>query len=129
KNHLVMLDVFSNNHWKRPIYFSIGMEHQNFIGLENYLQLEGITYRLTPVKKTINDKLTGSINTDNHYNILMNKFIWTDYGDKLNISDYVIERDMYKHVVLRLLQALEAENKTDSATMVFDRYYELFSKE
>lgn len=129
KNHLVMLDVLSDNKWERPLYFSIGMGRDNFIGLENYLQLEGLAYRIVPVKKTINDNLTGSINTDILYDNLMNKFIWADTDDKTYTNENKMESDMYRPVFLRLLEALEAVNKTDSARMVVNRYYKVLPEE
>lgn len=129
KNHLIMLDVLSDNKWERPLYFSLGMGRDNFIGLENYLQLEGLAYRIVPVKKTINDNLTGNINTDILYDNLMNKFIWADTDDKPYTNENKMESDMYRPVFLRLLEALEAENKTDSARMVVNRYYEVLPEE
>ena len=46
KNKLMVLDILANFNWERPIYFAITVGKANFMGLEKYLQLEGITYRL-----------------------------------------------------------------------------------
>ena len=41
KNQLMVLDILSNFNWERPIYFAITVGQDNFMGLEEYFQLEG----------------------------------------------------------------------------------------
>lgn len=50
KSELAMLDIISTNNWKRPIYFSVGVSEDTYIGLEKYLYQEGFAYRLLPLK-------------------------------------------------------------------------------
>lgn len=38
--------------WKRPIYFGGGLPGDNYEGLQDYMQLEGVVYRLMPYKYT-----------------------------------------------------------------------------
>lgn len=58
KKDLAMLDIIANNNWKRPIYFSVGVSEDTYIGLEKYLYQEGYTYRLLPLKPDLKvDKL------------------------------------------------------------------------
>lgn len=42
-------DIIKTNVWQRPIYFAITCTPDAFIGLDNYLRMEGLAYRLTPV--------------------------------------------------------------------------------
>ncbi len=50
KSEITMLDIITHNNWKRPIYFSVGVSSDTYIGLDKYLYLEGFTYRLLPLK-------------------------------------------------------------------------------
>ncbi len=51
KNRLMMLDIVANNNWKRPIYFSGGaFDSEDYIWMKEDLQLEGMVYKLVPVK-------------------------------------------------------------------------------
>jgi len=50
KADLAMLDIIQTNNWKRPIYFSIGISSDSYIGLDKYLYMEGSTYRLLPLQ-------------------------------------------------------------------------------
>ena len=50
---LVVKDIVQNNTWDRPIYFASTCSPDCFIGLDDYLQIEGLASRLIPQKKTI----------------------------------------------------------------------------
>lgn len=47
---LIVLDILKANNWERPVYFCITLTSNNFIGLEDYLLLEGMAYRVVPFK-------------------------------------------------------------------------------
>src|SRR5690606_13286261 len=54
KNTLAMLDIIRNNSWERPIYFSGGtMDDAEYLWMKDYLQLDGMTYKLIPVKTAV----------------------------------------------------------------------------
>lgn len=46
-----MLDILNNFDWKRPIYFTGGANaDEEYIWLKDYLQLDGMAYKLVPIK-------------------------------------------------------------------------------
>jgi len=47
---LFILDIIKSSNWERPICFSITCSPEARIGLDNYLRMEGLTFRLTPFK-------------------------------------------------------------------------------
>ena len=47
---LVVFDIIKNFKWKRPIYFSVTCSDDSHIGLDKYLKMEGLAYRLVPEK-------------------------------------------------------------------------------
>jgi len=47
---LIVLDIIHSNSWDRPIYFATTVSDDSKIGLNNYLQMEGMAYRLVPKK-------------------------------------------------------------------------------
>lgn len=49
KGELMMLDIITNNHWRRPIYFAANLSEDTYIGLDKYLYQEGFAYRLLPL--------------------------------------------------------------------------------
>ena len=123
KNELVVLDLLANNNWRRPVYFSFTTGKEAYLGLDDYLQLEGFAYRFLPVKKVKPDDYIGNVNTSILYNAYMNKFTWGGmdnpkvYLDEINRRNVTIIRSNFG----RLAQALMLERKKDSAIAVCDR--------
>ncbi|MDB5263562.1 MAG: glycosyltransferase, partial [Adhaeribacter sp.] len=50
KKHLVILDILATNNWERPVYFSTTTSSADYLNLQPYFQLEGLAYRIVPVK-------------------------------------------------------------------------------
>ncbi len=72
KNRILMLDILANNNWERPIYFTGGAQaDQEYIWLKDYLQLDGLAYKLVPIRTPIANRSfmdMGRIDTDIMYN-------------------------------------------------------------
>ena len=49
---IMVFDVVATSNWERPIYFAMTVSPDGQIGLRDYLQLEGLAFRLTPKKGT-----------------------------------------------------------------------------
>jgi len=47
---IVMLDIIKANKWERPIYWSITVTEENYLGLSEYLSMQGMAQRLHPYK-------------------------------------------------------------------------------
>lgn len=45
-------DIVMNNFASRPIYFALTVDPENMIGLENYLRLDGLAYKVVPLKSS-----------------------------------------------------------------------------
>jgi len=74
KNQMMMLDILANNDWKRPIYFTGGSySDSEYIWMKDYLQLDGLVYKLVPIKTKIskeNPYELGRIDSESMYNIV-----------------------------------------------------------
>ncbi|MGQ9847470.1 MAG: protein O-mannosyl-transferase family [Bacteroidales bacterium] len=122
KSELAILDIMNQTKWKRPIYFAITVGDA-YLNMEDYFRLEGLTYRLTPIKSDNFDGQIGWIDTDILYDRLMNKFVWGNI-DKENV--YLDENNLrmtmnFRNVFARLANALLREGKRDSAIKVLDK--------
>ena len=71
KNRILMLDILANNKWEKPLYFTGGAQaDKEYIWLKDYLQLDGIAYKLVPIKTPIEGRSfmdMGRIDTDTMY--------------------------------------------------------------
>ena len=124
KNHYCLMDLLANFNWDRPIYFAVTTGPDSYIGLGDWFQLEGLTYRLVPIKGTSRSpNLQGRVATEVMYDNVMNKFLWGNMDTEGAI--YLQENDLRMTTNLRLqlsnlADALIAENKKDSAINVLD---------
>ena len=123
KAQLMVLDLLANFDWKRPVYFAITTGGEAYLGLENYFQLEGLTYRLVPLKAHSTDGQPSTVNTAIMYDNVMNKFKW---GGIDNPKVYIDEQNLhmiwnFRNNFARLANALLDEGKKDSAIRVLDR--------
>ncbi len=55
---VMILHLIQQNRWKNPIYFAVTVSSSNLVGLAEYLQMEGLAFRLHPNKvPTIDEKI------------------------------------------------------------------------
>jgi tetratricopeptide (TPR) repeat protein len=64
KSDLMILDILANFNWNRPVYFNNTSAHTTALNLDPYLHMEGMTYRLLPVRTEDGDM---GVNTDVMY--------------------------------------------------------------
>ena len=123
KNDVMILDLLLNNNWKRPIYFAVTVGNENYLGLENYFQLEGFGYRITPLKTVGVDELTqGRVETDKMYDNVMHKFRWSGFDDpKVYLDEnHIRMATNIRNNLSRLANALIDEGKKDKAAEVLN---------
>jgi len=129
KAYIAMMDILAHNNWERPIYYvATTSPDEAFLGLNKYLQSEGLVYRLVPIAFDDESPISfavGGINTSVLYDRLMNKYDYSQYADK-NIflsEDYTRMTANIKIFFLRLSEALVKENKMDSAINALNKCY------
>lgn len=127
---MMVLDLLATNNWERPIYFAVTTGPDSYIGLENYFMLEGLAYRLTPVKSAPNPNpnMHGSVDTDKMYDNVMNKFKWGGmdgekeiYMDENNLRMTLNFRVQFANLADQLIQ----EERIDMARDVLDKSLEV----
>lgn len=129
KNDLMILNILANNHWKRPIYFATTVGSDNYMNLEPYFQLEGLAYRLVPIRTDVgqNEIVPGRVETSKMYNNVMNKFVFGNMNDE---KVYLDENNLrmttnFRINFARLSEELLIAGKRDSAIKVLDKCLEV----
>ena len=126
KDGLIVHELMAVNDWERPIYWSVTVGSSKYFNLDSYFKMDGLAYRITPVKVENRDGYYGWIQSDNMYDLLVNKFKW---GGVEDTSVYMNEnsRRMYSNsrsFFGRLAGELIKEGKEDSARLVMERSLE-----
>jgi hypothetical protein len=129
KAELMILDLLATNNWERPVYYAITVGDDSYLGLQDYFQLEGLAYRIVPVKSQpiARGDDYGRVNTALMYDNMMNKFKWGGV-DKKEI--YMDENNLRMTMNLRsnfgrLASNLIMEGKKEQAVKVLDRCFEV----
>ncbi|HEY3373361.1 MAG TPA: DUF2723 domain-containing protein [Prolixibacteraceae bacterium] len=127
KDELMTLDMIAHNNWERPIYFAITIGRDKYLNLQDYFQLEGLAYKLVPIKSAAEGIAFGKVNTRLMYKNVMETFKW---GNMENPKVYIDENNgrmmmNIRNTFDRLAGSLVAEGKKDQATKVLDRCIEL----
>jgi hypothetical protein len=117
KKDLIILDMIANGNWERPIYFSTTLQSSNFLNLKQYMQLEGLAFRLLPVKA---GSAQGWINSDIMYDNMMHKFAWRNLDDpSINYDENFLRfPSNARHNFMKLAEQLYNEGKIDKAREV-----------
>lgn len=128
KNDLAVYDIIAANAFKRPIYFTSPVD----LGFNEFLQVEGLTYRFVPTRRLPSDEMLPGLNdqvqTRKMYNNLMDKFVYGSvdipgvYFDEPNRRMLQSVRNAYT----KLGVALVKEGKKDKALQVLDRQDSVF---
>jgi hypothetical protein len=124
KSQLIVLDILAHNNWERPVYFITGYQN-DALGLEEYFQLEGLAYRLVPIKSQNKNWLDyGRIDTDILYGNMINKFKWGGANKKNVDIDYNHQRTIMvikaRLNYAKLAKALSSEGKNEKALETLD---------
>lgn len=125
KQRLLMLDIVANNDWERPIYFTGGaFGDDDYIWMKDYLQLDGMTYKLVPIKTPTdhaNPFDMGRIDSELMYEKVKN-WDWGNSGSDNIYHDPETRKNSisYRGNLARLMEVLIKEKKLDKAENVAD---------
>jgi hypothetical protein len=133
KDELAMLDIVASNIGKRPIYWAVTCREDKLLGLEDYLQLEGLALQLVPKKVRSSMEAygiigSGGVYTDQMYENIMQKWRWGNFDKERSFVDrsYMPSLQTMRVSIIRLARQLVVENKKDKAVALVDKYFEVF---
>ncbi len=133
KGDLAVLDILASNLWDRPIYFAVTVRGESLLGLDNYLQMEGLGLRIVPIK-TGKDPLVpgvlgkGRVDADKVYTNVMEKFRWGNF-DKYELfvdKSYGPSIQSHRFLILRAVQEFLRRSDNEKAIALTDKYFEAF---
>lgn len=133
KDELAMLDIVASNIGKRPIYWAVTCREDKLLGLEDYLQLEGLGLQLVPKKVRSSMEAygiigSGGVYSDQMYENIMEKWRWGNFDKERAFVDrsYMPSLQTMRVSIIRLARQLVVENKKDKAVALVDKYFEVF---
>jgi hypothetical protein len=127
KAKMMILDLMATNNWERPVYFAITVGSEHYMNLEEYFQLEGLAYKVTPIKHPKSSTGTGHINIDRMYDNLVNKFRWGNMEKEgVYLDEQVMRMTMnYQSNFARLARELIAKGDKERGVKTLDKCMEI----
>lgn len=132
KDDLAVLDIIYSNILDRPIYFSVTCQQEKLMGLQDYMNLEGLALRITPVMTPSDRSLSiygsGRMDVERSYDVVMNKYKWGNFDKKKLYVDHAYAPSVQglRMMMMRLGSILESQGDTARAATVANKYFESF---
>ena len=127
KSQFAVLDMIRGNNWERPIYFAVTTGPDSYMGLQSFFRLEGLAYRLVPIRYEQNDNPNayGGVATKTMYSNVMDKWSW---GGMDNVEDGIYMDENNRRMVTNfrlqlsvLAEELMKENDPDRALDILEQ--------
>jgi len=133
KDEVAILDVIGSNFADRAIYFAVTCKNEKLLGLNDYMQMEGLGLRLVPFDSGSDRNLpglygSGRLDIDKTFDNVMTKWKWGNFDtvDTYVNGSYGAEVTAMKVIMLRLSSKLTEMRDNERAALVANKYFESF---
>jgi len=129
KSELMILDMLANYNWERPIYF-IAMGGDLEIGISDYLEFNGFSYKFVPIKSKSEMGNPGRIVPQEMYDLVTKTYRWgnmnnpdvnIDYQNLLTFNAVIAVRNIFSQTA----KALVNNGENSKAIEVLDKMQEV----
>lgn len=119
RGNLMLVDLITSNNWERPIYFNNTSLATIGLDIEDYVVMEGLTYRLLPVRKPQNMR-SELVNSDLAFKNVMEEFAFRGMDNPDNYFDDEFRRFTSNHrsAINAIAIALLDEDDMDRASEI-----------
>jgi len=115
---IMIIHILSENKFKKPVYFAVTVADNNKIGLQGYMRMEGLAFRVLPVKagrRIVDPEILRTNLFENYHFRNLN-------DPKVHYNDNIIALlGNYRSAFLTLAQYYLYNDKTDEALDVLDK--------
>ncbi len=132
KDDLAVLDIIANNAMERPVYFAVTCRPEKLLGMDDYMQLEGLAVKIIPVKSQGERAFgligNGRVAGDKVVDRVTNKFKWGNF-DKVQTfvnKSYQPSIQTTQFVILRTAMDLNKKGDKENAVKILDKNFEAF---
>jgi hypothetical protein len=132
KDEIAIMDIIASNLYERPIYFAVTCKNEKLLNLNDYMQLEGLSLRVTPVKSRSDRSLaiygSGRVAADKAYDNIMNKWKWGNFDnyDTHVDNSYLAAVQAMKFTMLRTGMTFLNQGDNVKAAEIANKYFQSF---
>ncbi|OVE79083.1 hypothetical protein BVY01_03485 [bacterium I07] len=113
---IMVLQIIEANRWKRPVYFAVTVSQDNMIGLNQFLRMDGLAYRVTPFPTT------REIEPETLKTHLLDKFQYRGLGDESVYFNTNIVKLLqnYRSAFIQLVRYYIEQGEIEAASKMLD---------
>ncbi len=132
KDDVAVLDIIASNIFERPVYFAVTCRPDKLFGLQDFMKLEGLALRITPVRSPSDPTYgiigSGRVDGETIHKNVMEKFRWGNFDKKELFVDrsYTPSVQSMQTMMLRASADLIQKGDTTKAVQLVDKYFESF---
>lgn len=132
KDQLAVIDLIGSNINDRPIYFATTCQNEKLLGLNDFMQLEGLGLKIIPIRSTTDKTFgiygSGRVNTEKSFDGVMNKWKWGNFDkeDTYVTGSYAAGSQSMKMTILRTAMDFLKQGKNTEANKLAKKYFEAF---
>lgn len=132
KDDLAIIDLITSNINDRPIYFAVTCKNDKLLGLNDYMQLEGLALRIIPVKSRSERGFgiygSGRVDEDKFYDNVMTKWKWGNFDQKELYVDksYMAQVQSMKFTILRAAMSMLTSGDKERSVALVNKYFDAF---
>ncbi len=117
---IMVLNIVLANQWRKPIYFAVTVSDQNKVNLDDYLRMDGLSFKLVPRK---GDRIDPALLET----ILFDKFQYRNLNNpKVYFNDNIVGLlQNYRAAFLRLAHHYLVTRNNDGVVRVLDKMNEV----
>ncbi len=101
----MVLNIVDSNKWRKPIYFAVTVSDDNMMGLQPYLQMQGLAYRIYPQHVAADDR----VDLERTIHLLDNVYRFRGLGDGSVTLNETTEKLMSNYAASFIQAALTLE--------------------
>ncbi|NBB89267.1 MAG: hypothetical protein GVX96_05730, partial [Bacteroidetes bacterium] len=132
KDDLAVLDILTSNMYERPIYFASTVQSSKLLGLNDYMQLEGLALRFIPIKTSSDKSMgiygSGRVAADKILKVMGEEYQWGGFQkyDLFVDESYKAAVQAHRMAMMRSLQTFLNRNEFTKAEEICDLYFHAF---
>lgn len=88
---LLIMHIILNNQWRKPVYFAITIPTQSLLGFREYMRLDGLAWKVTPVKNppVAPEILSHNLFNEFRYRGLNDPDVYLNWGTLRLLNNYL----------------------------------------
>jgi len=112
---LMVMRILELSQWKRPVYFAVTVARNNMMGLDRFLRMDGLAYKIVPYPR-------GVIEPDKLKDNLLNKFQYRGLDDEdvyFNVNIVKLLQN-YRSAYIQLIRYFLNQGEKEEASAILD---------